>query len=79
MISSDLGLNMVSGMTPLETTPGQTAKARIPLSPSSLPRSSEKVTPQSTEPAELSRNLDDTIRWWREWTSQVQLEGPELG
>ena len=75
VISGDLGLNMVSRHD-LETTfsvrAGERARISIAFVP---PHELEKVTPQSAEPAELDRNLDDTIRWWREWTSQVQLQG----
>jgi GH15 family glucan-1,4-alpha-glucosidase len=77
VISGDLGLNMVSRHD-LETTFSVRAGERAHISIAFVPpHELEKVTPQSTEPAELDRNLDDTIRWWREWTSQVQLEGPE--
>jgi GH15 family glucan-1,4-alpha-glucosidase len=77
VISGDLGLTMVSSHD-LESTfsvrAGERARISITFVP---PHEIEKVTLQPTEPADLDRNLDETIRWWREWTSQVRHEGPE--
>jgi len=32
--------------------------------------------PSPPEPSELSKRLDETIKWWRRWSSGVRLEGP---
>jgi GH15 family glucan-1,4-alpha-glucosidase len=77
VISGDLGLTMVSRHD-LESTfsvrAGERARISIAFVP---PHEIDKVVPQPTEPAELDRNLDETVRWWREWSSQVRFEGPE--
>jgi GH15 family glucan-1,4-alpha-glucosidase len=31
---------------------------------------------QPPDPAELDRRLEDTIRWWRRWSSRAHLDGP---
>jgi GH15 family glucan-1,4-alpha-glucosidase len=77
MISSDFDLTMTDGHT-LEATfavrAGERARISIAFVP---PNEIEAVGPQPTEDAELDQDLEHTIEWWREWSSQVQLKGPE--
>ena len=69
VISGDLGLTMVSRHD-LESTftarAGERARVSIAFVP---PHDVDTVTPQPTDPAELDRNLDETIRWWRQRSS----------
>jgi GH15 family glucan-1,4-alpha-glucosidase len=77
MISSDFGLTMTDAHS-LEATfavrAGERARISIAFVP---PNEIEAVGPQPTEDAELDQKLEHTIEWWREWSSQVQLKGPE--
>jgi len=77
MISTDFGLTMTDRHT-LEATfavrAGERARISIAFVP---PNEIEVVGPQPTEDAELDQKLEHTIEWWREWSSQVQLKGPE--
>jgi len=77
MISTDFGLTMTDRHT-LEATfavrAGERARISIAFVP---PNEIEAVGPQPTEDDELDRKLEHTIEWWREWSSQVQLKGPE--
>jgi len=41
------------------------------------PHMIDDVAPQPTASEELDRSLDDTVRWWRQWSSQARLEGPD--
>jgi len=77
MISSDFGLTMTDGHS-LEATfavrAGERARISIAFVP---PNEIEALGPQPTEGPELDQKLEHTIEWWREWSSQVQLKGPE--
>ena len=77
MISSDFGLTMTDGHA-LEATfdvrAGERTRVSIAFVP---PNEIETVEPQPTEDVELDRKLDHAIEWWREWSSQVRLKGPE--
>jgi GH15 family glucan-1,4-alpha-glucosidase len=77
VISGDLGLTMVS-MHDLESTFSVRAGERVRVAIAFVPpHDVDKVTPRPTEPADLDKNLDETIQWWRQWSSQVRFEGPE--
>ena len=77
VISGDLDLTMMSRHD-LESTFSVRAGERVRVSITFVPpHEIDRVAPQPTEPAELDRNLEETIRWWRGWSSQVRLEGPE--
>ena len=36
----------------------------------------DEDSPGSPDPAEFDRRLDETIRWWRRWSSKGRMEGP---
>ena len=77
VISGGLGLTMIDRHD-LESTFSVRAGERAHLSIAFVPpHEIGSVVPQPTEATELDRELDSSIRWWREWSSQVRLEGPD--
>ncbi len=77
VISGDLGLAMVSRHD-LEGKFCVRSGERTRISIAYVaPHRIEAVTPQPTESEGLDQALEHTIRWWREWSSQAQLEGPD--
>lgn len=77
VISGDLGLTMVDRHD-LEATFAVRAGERVRVSLAFVsPHEIDRVTPQPTDDAELDRGFERTIRWWREWSSQAKLEGPD--
>lgn len=61
----------------LEATVEVHAGDRMRLSIASLPPEDLDLDPLGApEPGELDRRLDETIRWWRGWSSRVRFDGP---
>lgn len=60
----------------LEATVEVRAGDRVRLSVTSLPPEDlDADPPRQLDPAELDRQLDATLRWWRDWSSQMRFDG----
>lgn len=50
---------------------------RVGLSILSLPPEAlDREPPGAPEPGEIDRKLEQTVRWWRGWSSRLRFEGP---
>jgi GH15 family glucan-1,4-alpha-glucosidase len=77
VISSDFGITM-AGRHDLEATFDVRAGERARLSITFVaPHEIDRDTPQPADPTELDRSLEETVQWWREWSSQADLAGPD--
>ena len=77
VISGDLDLTMVDRHD-LEGKFLVRAGQRVRVSIAYVePHRIEAVTPQPTDPEKLDGDLEHTVRWWREWSSQARLESPD--
>ncbi len=53
------------------------AGERVRLSILSVPPEQlDNDRPETPEPGDLDRRLEETIGWWREWSSQIRFDGP---
>jgi len=77
LITSDFGLTM-AGRHDLEATFDVRAGERSRVSMTFVtPHEIDRAAWQPVEPVELDRHLEETVRWWREWSSQANLAGPD--
>ncbi|TMD66611.1 MAG: glycoside hydrolase family 15 protein, partial [Chloroflexi bacterium] len=75
VICSDIELKRVEGLD-LEQSFTVRAQERVHLSIQFLaPNQLELGLPDVFEAGELDRRLDETTRWWQEWSSQIRLDG----
>ncbi|MDQ3862329.1 MAG: glycoside hydrolase family 15 protein, partial [Actinomycetota bacterium] len=77
VITSDFGLTM-AGRHDLEATFDVRAGERARVSITFVaPHEIDRAAWQPVGPVELDRNLEETVQWWREWSSQAHLSGPD--
>lgn len=76
LIYSDAEIS-AAGNHDLEATISVHAGERSRLSLVSVaPEDLDRHTPRMPEPGELDRRMQETIRWWRTWSSQMRFDGP---
>src|SRR5215218_3300929 len=77
VITSDFGLTM-AGRHDLEAIFDVRAGERSRVSMTFVaPHEIDRAARRPASPAELDQNLEETVRWWREWSSQADLAGPD--
>lgn len=75
LIFCDAGLSQ-SGSHDLETTFTVHAGERVRLSILSVPPAQlDYERPEVSGPEEMDRRLEETIGWWRQWSSRADFEG----
>jgi GH15 family glucan-1,4-alpha-glucosidase len=76
LIASDATLEPDQHGHQLETVVTVRAEERLRLSVSFLrPEVLEFEAPEVADATELDRRLEETLRWWRKWTKQINLKG----
>lgn len=76
LISSDAEIESVDDHT-LGAHIAVHAGERMRLSILSVPPERlDNERPEAPEPEELDRRLEETIGWWRDWSSQIRFDGP---
>jgi GH15 family glucan-1,4-alpha-glucosidase len=78
VISGDIHLDISEHHHELAATVSARAGERIRLSIRSADSAAiDPAPPDPAPPEELDKRLDETVKWWRRWTSKGRLDGPE--
>ena len=76
LITSDADIDLVGDhelTAPIEVHAGERTRLSIQFTP---PERLDFDPPEVPDPEELDRRLQETIDWWRGWSSGIRFEGP---